>query len=114
MRGFVVAVMTVATTLLWSSWVLTRRWLRTLELLIFGAAAAFFLWLQFAVFHNGKVLEVANRRYWIAPRVELADTDGVCVACKPDFVIWPGKASAARRPAPAKLPHSTTVARICN
>jgi DEAD/DEAH box helicase domain-containing protein len=50
---------------------------------------------------NGKagyLLEVAGLRYWIEPQVELADTDGVRVACKPDFVIWPGKASDSRRP----------------
>ena len=47
---------------------------------------------------SGYLLEVASQRYWIEPQVELADTDGVSVACKPDFVIWPGKASAARRP----------------
>ena len=50
---------------------------------------------------NGKagyLLEVASLRYWIEPQVELGDTDGVRVACKPDFVIWPGKAAAARRP----------------
>jgi hypothetical protein len=50
---------------------------------------------------NGKagyLLEVASLRYWIEPQVELADPEGVRVACKPDFVIWPGKASASRRP----------------
>ena len=47
---------------------------------------------------SGYLLEVASQRYWIEPQVELADTDGVRVACKPDFVIWPGKASASRRP----------------
>jgi serine/threonine-protein kinase len=59
-HALVVAVMTVVTTVLWGGWVLTRRWLRTLELVLFGAAAAFFFWLQFAVFHNGRVLELAN------------------------------------------------------
>ena len=47
---------------------------------------------------SGYLLEVAGQRYWIEPQVELADTDGVRVACKPDFVIWAGKASACRRP----------------
>ena len=46
----------------------------------------------------GYLLEVASQRYWIEPQVALADTAGVPVACQPDFVIWPGKASAARRP----------------
>jgi DEAD/DEAH box helicase domain-containing protein len=47
---------------------------------------------------SGYLLEVASLRYWIEPQVELADTDGVRVACKPDFVIWPGKAASSRRP----------------
>jgi len=50
---------------------------------------------------NGKagyLLAVASQRYWIEPQVALADTEGVRVACKPDFVIWPGKASASQRP----------------
>ena len=47
---------------------------------------------------SGYLLEVASQRYWIEPQVELTDTDGVSVACKPDFVIWPGKASSSRRP----------------
>jgi DEAD/DEAH box helicase domain-containing protein len=47
---------------------------------------------------SGYLLEVASQRYWIEPQVALADTDGVSVPCQPDFVLWPGKASAARRP----------------
>jgi DEAD/DEAH box helicase domain-containing protein len=47
---------------------------------------------------SGYLLEVASQRYWVEPQVELTDTDGVSVACKPDFVIWPGKASSSRRP----------------
>ena len=47
---------------------------------------------------SGYLLEVASQRYWIEPQVALADTAGVRVACQPDFVIWPGKASASRRP----------------
>jgi DEAD/DEAH box helicase domain-containing protein len=47
---------------------------------------------------SGYLLEVASQRYWIEPQVELTGTDGVSIACKPDFVIWPGKASSFRRP----------------
>src|SRR5262245_26260799 len=56
----VVAVMIVLTCVLWSTWPLSLRWLRVMELTLFGASAAFFLWLQFAVFHNGYVLRLAN------------------------------------------------------
>ncbi|MCI0455701.1 MAG: serine/threonine protein kinase [Gemmataceae bacterium] len=58
-HAFVVAVMVAVATTLWSGWQLSLRWLRTLELLLFGSAAAFFLWLQFVVFHNGEVLKLA-------------------------------------------------------
>jgi DEAD/DEAH box helicase domain-containing protein len=47
---------------------------------------------------SGYLLEVASQRYWIEPQVELTHTDGISEACKPDFVIWPGKASSSRRP----------------
>jgi DEAD/DEAH box helicase domain-containing protein len=47
---------------------------------------------------SGYLLEVASQRYWIEPQVELTDSDGVSVACKPDFVIWPGRASSSRLP----------------
>ena len=47
---------------------------------------------------SGYLLEVASQRYWIEPQVELTHTDGISVACKPDFVIWPGKVSSSRRP----------------
>ena len=47
---------------------------------------------------SGYLLEVASQRYWIEPQVALAETEGVRVACQPDFVLWPAKASASRRP----------------
>jgi serine/threonine-protein kinase len=59
-HAFVVAVMVAIATALWSGWSLSLRWLRTLELLLFGSAGAFFLWLQFVVFHNGEVLKLAT------------------------------------------------------
>jgi serine/threonine-protein kinase len=58
-HALVVGVMIAVATALWSSWRLSLRWLRFLELALFGAAAAFFLFLQFAVFHNGAVLQLA-------------------------------------------------------
>src|SRR5262245_6089938 len=45
LHALVVAVMVAVTTALWSGWPLSLRWLRTLELLLFGSAAGFFLWL---------------------------------------------------------------------
>ncbi len=59
-HALVVAIISVLTTVLWSSWRLSVNWLRVIELALFGTAAAFFLWLQFVVFHNGRVLELAN------------------------------------------------------
>jgi eukaryotic-like serine/threonine-protein kinase len=56
----VVGVLSVLTCVLWSSWQLSLRWLRGIELLLFGTAAAFFLWLQFVVFRQGNVLDLAN------------------------------------------------------
>ena len=55
-----VGIISVLTSVLWSNWQLSLRWLRFIELVFFGTAAAFFLWLQFIVFQNGKVLELAN------------------------------------------------------
>ncbi|HYT87510.1 MAG TPA: serine/threonine-protein kinase, partial [Gemmataceae bacterium] len=59
-HALVVAVMVAVTTTLWSAWRLSICSLRSLELVLFGTAAAFFLWLQFAVFHNGAVLSLAD------------------------------------------------------
>jgi serine/threonine-protein kinase len=59
-HALVVGVMTVLTAALWSSWHITLRWLRFMELMLFGSAAAFFLWLQFVVLHNGYILRLAN------------------------------------------------------
>ncbi len=55
-----VGIISILTSILWSSWRLSLRWLRFIELVFFGTAAAFFLWLQFVVFQDGKVLELAN------------------------------------------------------
>ncbi|WP_294636185.1 DEAD/DEAH box helicase [uncultured Aquabacterium sp.] len=46
----------------------------------------------------GFVLEVGSQRYKIEPQVNLGKNDGVLVASKPDFVLWPWSASTARRP----------------
>lgn len=46
----------------------------------------------------GFVLEVGSQRYKIEPQVNLGKSDGVSVASKPDFVLWPWSASKARRP----------------
>jgi serine/threonine-protein kinase len=53
----VVAVMAMVASLLWSSVPLSARWLRTLELALFGSAAAYFAWVQIVVLHYGKVIE---------------------------------------------------------
>ena len=59
-HALTVAIMTVLTCALWSSWRIPLAWLRFVELMLFGTAAAFFLWLQFVVFHNGHILRLAN------------------------------------------------------
>jgi serine/threonine-protein kinase len=56
----VVAVMVAVATVLWSKVPLAFGWLRALELVLFGAAAAYFAWLQIVVFHNGRVIEWAK------------------------------------------------------
>jgi serine/threonine-protein kinase len=54
--GGEIAVMTVASTLLWSSRPLSMNTLRIVELTIFGSIAAFFGWLQVDTFHDGALL----------------------------------------------------------
>jgi len=56
----VVAVMAAVTTVLVSRTAISVRWLRVLELTLFGAAATYFAWVQINVFHNGRVIEWAN------------------------------------------------------
>lgn len=47
---------------------------------------------------SGYVLEVAGQRYRIEPQCNLGPPDGVVVASKPDFVIWPWSSGSARKP----------------
>ncbi|MDN3918725.1 DEAD/DEAH box helicase [Roseateles violae] len=47
---------------------------------------------------SGYVLEVGGQRYKIEPQRDIGPDDGVAVASKPDFVIWPWAASSNRRP----------------
>lgn len=46
----------------------------------------------------GYVLEVAGQRYKIEPQCNIGHADGVVVASKPDFVIWPWASATPRRP----------------
>jgi serine/threonine-protein kinase len=54
--GGEIAVMVVASTLLWSRRPLSMNVLRAIELTIFGSIAAFFGWLQVDTYHDGAVL----------------------------------------------------------
>lgn len=47
---------------------------------------------------SGYVLEVGTQRYKIEPQCSLGNDQGISVASKPDFVIWPWAASSSRRP----------------
>ncbi|MFT3801170.1 MAG: DEAD/DEAH box helicase [Burkholderiaceae bacterium] len=50
---------------------------------------------------NGKagyVLNVGKQRYRIEPQRDIGPDDGVAVASKPDFVIWPWSSTSRRRP----------------
>jgi DEAD/DEAH box helicase domain-containing protein len=47
---------------------------------------------------SGYLLEVDSQRYWIEPQVDLVPDDGIAVASRPDFVLWPVKAGSGRRP----------------
>ena len=47
---------------------------------------------------SGWVLEVGDQRYRVEPQVNLGAGDGVAVASKPDFVIWPWPAEPGKRP----------------
>src|SRR5207302_8734109 len=54
--GCEIAVLAIASALLWSRRPLSTRSLRTLELTIFGMIAAFFGWLQVDTYHDGALL----------------------------------------------------------
>jgi DEAD/DEAH box helicase domain-containing protein len=47
---------------------------------------------------SGYLLEVGEQRYWIEPQVDLGLNDGIDVACRPDFVLWPTQSRSERRP----------------
>lgn len=47
---------------------------------------------------SGYVLEVGGQRYKIEPQRDIGPNDGIAVASKPDFVIWPWSTSSGRRP----------------
>jgi len=47
---------------------------------------------------SGFVLEVSGQRYRIEPQCNLGPSEGVAVASKPDFVIWPWQSGSARKP----------------
>lgn len=47
---------------------------------------------------SGYQLTVGDEQYWVEMQVELAQADGVAVACKPDCVIWPKLSQSVRRP----------------
>ncbi len=51
-----IAVMTLASALLWSRRLLSLSQLRALEVAIFGSIAAFFAWLQVDTYHDGALL----------------------------------------------------------
>jgi DEAD/DEAH box helicase domain-containing protein len=47
---------------------------------------------------SGFVLDLSGQRYRIEPQCHLGPSEGVAVASKPDFVIWPWQAGSARQP----------------
>ncbi|MBU1282126.1 MAG: DEAD/DEAH box helicase [Gammaproteobacteria bacterium] len=47
---------------------------------------------------SGYQLTVGSEQYWVEMQVELAEADGIAVACKPDCVIWPKLSQSPRRP----------------
>ena len=44
------------------------------------------------------MLELGTQRYRIEPQRNLDASDGVAVASKPDFIIWPWAGGGSRRP----------------
>jgi serine/threonine-protein kinase len=57
LHGFVVVVTAACAGLLWSRVPLCAPRLRLIELIVFGSAAAFFAWSQYAIFNHGIVFE---------------------------------------------------------
>lgn len=47
---------------------------------------------------SGYVMEVAGQRYRIEPQCNIGPSEGVAVASKPDFVIWPWQVGSSRKP----------------
>lgn len=47
---------------------------------------------------SGYVMELAGQRYRIEPQCNIGASEGVAVASKPDFVIWPWQAGSSRKP----------------
>ena len=47
---------------------------------------------------SGYVLELGGQRYRIEPQRNLDSADGVSIASKPDFVIWPWQERSSRKP----------------
>ncbi|MBC7704127.1 MAG: DEAD/DEAH box helicase [Rhodoferax sp.] len=84
--------------------VLEARFIESLRRLGLPEAAAFSGMPQTKLVQdivNGKsgwLLEVADQRYKVQPQCNLGAAEGVSVASKPDFVIWPWPATAAKRP----------------
>jgi serine/threonine-protein kinase len=60
LHSLVVALMVGLATLLWSGWRISTRQLRVIELLLFGAAGFYFLWMQVVVFEERKLLTWAS------------------------------------------------------
>jgi DEAD/DEAH box helicase domain-containing protein len=47
---------------------------------------------------SGYVMELGGQRYRIEPQCNIGASEGVAVASKPDFVIWPWQAGSSRKP----------------
>ena len=47
---------------------------------------------------SGYVMDLAGQRYRIEPQCNVGESEGVGVASKPDFVIWPWQAGSPRKP----------------
>lgn len=47
---------------------------------------------------SGYTMDLGGQRYGIEPQCNIGPSEGVSVASKPDFVIWPLQTSSARKP----------------
>jgi DEAD/DEAH box helicase domain-containing protein len=47
---------------------------------------------------SGFMMELGEQRYGIEPQCKIGASEGVSVASKPDFVIWPLQTNSARKP----------------